>query len=231
MATASGQLHVPPAAPSPGAGANTNGNGDGNANGIGIGIGIGHASGNGNSINGASRVHNSASPVILSASASPAMQPLNVNSKSKSPPSHIVSDLAATKPNHAAQGSGNSGTNQVGQGSTGSVLSPSMSVQPNVKSAPTAARAPAVTLATGFPSPGREQVHADRKFVDDRLKLSLGMRDARPEAVRRCVRDNWEMCLTGSDFHQAFVVSALLPLSPSPSRDPCVSDAMVANMP
>jgi hypothetical protein len=58
-----------------------------------------------------------------------------------------------------------------------------------------------------FPSPGRDHLHTDQKFLDDKTRITFGMHQAIPEAVRRSVRDNWEKCLLGSDFHQAFVVS------------------------
>ncbi|POS72844.1 hypothetical protein DHEL01_v208764 [Diaporthe helianthi] len=59
-----------------------------------------------------------------------------------------------------------------------------------------------------FPSPGREHIHADQKFLDDKTRITFGIHQAIPEAVRRSVRDNWEKCLLGSDFHQAFVLNA-----------------------
>lgn len=62
--------------------------------------------------------------------------------------------------------------------------------------------------ATGFPSPGREKVHTNTKFIDDRTRITFGIQQSLPEAVRRSVRDNWEKCLLGSDFHQAFVLNA-----------------------
>lgn len=59
----------------------------------------------------------------------------------------------------------------------------------------------------GFPSPGRDRIHADPKFLEDKTRITYGIQQAIPEAVRRSVRDNWEKCLLGSEFHQAFVVS------------------------
>lgn len=176
------------------------------AAGTGAGAGV-----NVNGINGG-RVYNSASPAIASASASPALQStalqsqsLNINSKSKSPPSQIGSDLTASKPKPSpAAVPGTYGSYLLGSNNSSS--SPSMSVKPNVTT-PSSARAPQPVLATGFPSPGREAFHANKKFIDDRARLSLDVREALPEAVRRAVRDNWEKTLVGSDFHQAFVVS------------------------
>ncbi|KAI3394952.1 hypothetical protein diail_2059 [Diaporthe ilicicola] len=68
--------------------------------------------------------------------------------------------------------------------------------------------APRPTPAAGFPSPGREHSNADTKFLDDKMRITYGINQAVPEAVRRAVRDNWEKCLVGSDFHQAFVLNA-----------------------
>lgn len=55
------------------------------------------------------------------------------------------------------------------------------------------------------------------KFLDDRTRITYGIQQSIPDAVRRSVRENWEKCLLGSDFHQAFIVSSyeylfLLPL-------------------
>lgn len=76
---------------------------------------------------------------------------------------------------------------------------------------------PAQSLAAArmvsFPSPGREHIHADQKFLDDKTRITFGIQQAIPEAVRRSIRDNWEKCLLGSDFHQAFIVSLVLSLS------------------
>lgn len=62
--------------------------------------------------------------------------------------------------------------------------------------------------STGFPSPGRDKAHMNPKFIDDRTRITFGIQQSLPEAVRRSVRDNWEKCLLGSDFHQAFVLNA-----------------------
>lgn len=70
------------------------------------------------------------------------------------------------------------------------------------------------TPAAGFPSPGAESAHLLPKFNEDRTKISFGIQQALPAAVRRAIRDNWEKCLIGSNFHQAFVVS-LSPLGHS----------------
>lgn len=79
---------------------------------------------------------------------------------------------------------------------------------PVVDAAPgTGSPAPAQTAASGFPSPGKEPMHRNSKFIDDRTRITYGIRQALPDAARRAVRDNWEKCLLGSDFHQAFVVS------------------------
>jgi hypothetical protein len=45
------------------------------------------------------------------------------------------------------------------------------------------------------------------KFHDDCTRMTFSIQQSVPEAVRRMVRDNWEKCLLGSDFHQAFIVS------------------------
>ncbi|KAJ4420508.1 hypothetical protein N0V82_004281 [Gnomoniopsis sp. IMI 355080] len=62
--------------------------------------------------------------------------------------------------------------------------------------------------SVGFPSPKSEALQTDPKFIDDCNRLKFGIQQALPDAVRRSVRDNWETCLTGSSFHQAFVLNA-----------------------
>ncbi|KAF3767917.1 hypothetical protein M406DRAFT_106797 [Cryphonectria parasitica EP155] len=62
--------------------------------------------------------------------------------------------------------------------------------------------------SSGFPSPGRDQSHANPKFADDRTRITYAIQQAIPEAARRSVRDCWEKALLGSDFHQAFVLNA-----------------------
>lgn len=91
---------------------------------------------------------------------------------------------------------------------------------------------PAPLPSVGFPSPGRDRIHADPKFLDDKTRITYGIQQAVPEAVRRSVRDNWEKCLLGSEFHQAFVVSFILALTyammlscPSSSHVPLLSPA------
>lgn len=75
----------------------------------------------------------------------------------------------------------------------------------------TASAAPSAT--SGFPSPGKESLHQNVKFKDDRTRITFSIRQALPEAVRRSVRDDWEKCLLGSEFHQAFIVSSCPVLS------------------
>lgn len=60
---------------------------------------------------------------------------------------------------------------------------------------------------TSFASPGREH-HRDTKFGEDFSRLTHGVHQSVPAAVRRVVRDNWEKALLGTEFHQAFIVSA-----------------------
>ncbi len=58
----------------------------------------------------------------------------------------------------------------------------------------------------GFASPTRDHARDNPKFVDDCTRISFALQQSVPEAVRRTIRDNWEKCLLGSDFHQAFIV-------------------------
>lgn len=59
-----------------------------------------------------------------------------------------------------------------------------------------------------FPSPVKDYAKENPQWTDDINRLTSAVRECLPEAVRRVVRDNWEKCLLGSEFHQAFIVSA-----------------------
>ncbi|KAK3352940.1 hypothetical protein B0T25DRAFT_543176 [Lasiosphaeria hispida] len=60
---------------------------------------------------------------------------------------------------------------------------------------------------TGFASPTQDYARLNSKFVDDCTRMTFAVQQSMPESVRRIVRDNWEKCLLGSEFHQAFIVS------------------------
>lgn len=61
-----------------------------------------------------------------------------------------------------------------------------------------------------FMSPGPEGTqhpqYQSSKCQDDINRLTHAVQQSLPEAVRSVVRDTWEKCLLGTDFHQAFVV-------------------------
>lgn len=60
----------------------------------------------------------------------------------------------------------------------------------------------------GYPSPTTDYARMNPKFVDDCGRITCAVQQSLPESVRRVVRDNWEKCLLGSEFHQAFIVSS-----------------------
>ncbi|KAL2133322.1 hypothetical protein VTI74DRAFT_2552 [Chaetomium olivicolor] len=62
--------------------------------------------------------------------------------------------------------------------------------------------------ASGFPSPTQDHASINPKFVDDCTRMNFAIQQSLPEAVRRIVRDHWEKCLLGSEFHQAFLLNA-----------------------
>lgn len=64
--------------------------------------------------------------------------------------------------------------------------------------------------SSGYPSPTWDYARENAKFNDDTTRLTCAVQQSLPEAVRRVVRDNWEKCLLGSEFHQAFIVSVKL---------------------
>lgn len=51
--------------------------------------------------------------------------------------------------------------------------------------------------------------------TDEYLDLSNLIKKSKPETVRQVVRDHWQRCIIGSDFHIGFIVS----LSPDATRD------------
>ena len=74
----------------------------------------------------------------------------------------------------------------------------------------------------GYPSPTTDYARESPKFVDDSGRITCAIQQSVPEAVRRVVRENWEKCLLGSEFHQAFIVSVDLFLvsQPPPTSPP-----------
>lgn len=150
-----------------------------------------------------------------------------------SPPAQIVSDILSTLPAVATPANNlvspplasatkpacppqRGGTTQ-GRWTkySSSVHPPSTPAKiPIIDTAPgTGIPSPAPRTSSGFPSPGREKIYTSQKFLDDRTRITFGIQQSLPEAARRAVRDNWEKCLLGSDFHQAFIVSTFLPIS------------------
>ncbi|KAF3062261.1 hypothetical protein GL218_03272 [Daldinia childiae] len=69
---------------------------------------------------------------------------------------------------------------------------------------------PNISAAQGFPSPRREHHLENPKFADDLSRLTHAMKQSVPAAVRRVIRDNWEKCLLGSEFHHAFLLNAVI---------------------
>lgn len=80
---------------------------------------------------------------------------------------------------------------------------------PRKRSSLALAMPPAHSTSPCFPSPTKDYPSASPKFSDDFSRNNFAIKQSVPEAVRQAVRDNWEKCLLGSEFHQAFVVSAL----------------------
>jgi DNA-binding MltR family transcriptional regulator len=46
--------------------------------------------------------------------------------------------------------------------------------------------------------------------LDEYHELSNLIKSSKPEIVRQVVRDHWQRCLIGSDFHVGFIVSPIL---------------------
>jgi hypothetical protein len=50
----------------------------------------------------------------------------------------------------------------------------------------------------------------DLKATKEYSDLSTAIGQASPEILRQVLRDNWEKCLMGSDYHLSFIVGCLL---------------------
>ena len=75
------------------------------------------------------------------------------------------------------------------------------------RSRPVSQPPPAADPLPGFPSPVTTHAHLNKKFADDCTRLTYAIQQSTPDAVRRVFRDNWEKCMLGTEFHQAFIVS------------------------
>ncbi|PNY25751.1 Uncharacterized protein TCAP_04311 [Tolypocladium capitatum] len=90
--------------------------------------------------------------------------------------------------------------------SDGGVQAPS---SPQPRQASLSARAASATQANAFhwPEPGS----ATSENMSEYRELSDVITRTRPDVVRQVVRDLWETCLLGSEYHLAFVVNATFP--------------------
>ncbi|KAI0443677.1 hypothetical protein F4803DRAFT_303942 [Xylaria telfairii] len=61
-----------------------------------------------------------------------------------------------------------------------------------------------------FPSPEVDHDSQVPRFVRDLSLLADTVQQSCPEAVRRIVRDKWEKCIMGSEFHHAFLMNAII---------------------
>ncbi|KAI0851529.1 hypothetical protein F5Y00DRAFT_230009 [Daldinia vernicosa] len=97
------------------------------------------------------------------------------------------------------------------QSSTGSAHKISIVDPPRAYSRPRSnSQLPNISPTQGFPSPRREHHLENPKFADDLSRLTHAMQQSVPAAVRRVIRDNWEKCLLGSEFHHAFLLNAVI---------------------
>jgi hypothetical protein len=60
-----------------------------------------------------------------------------------------------------------------------------------------------------FASPDNDHQAQVPRFKRDLSLVADAVQQSCPEAVRRIIRDKWEKCITGSEFHHAFIVSLL----------------------
>ncbi|KAI1827992.1 hypothetical protein F4861DRAFT_490192 [Xylaria intraflava] len=61
-----------------------------------------------------------------------------------------------------------------------------------------------------FPSPGADYDTEVAGFNRDSSLVADAIQQAGPEAVRKTLRDKWQKCLMGSEFHHAFITNAMM---------------------
>ncbi|KAI1810998.1 hypothetical protein GGS20DRAFT_579435 [Poronia punctata] len=65
-------------------------------------------------------------------------------------------------------------------------------------------------VVTRLPSPEIDHQARIPRFKRDLSVVADAVQRSCPEAVRRIVRDKWDKCIMGSDFHHAFILNATL---------------------
>lgn len=66
--------------------------------------------------------------------------------------------------------------------------------------------------AMKYASPDQGAPRRDLQASDQYTAIANAISQASPGIVRQVLRDNWERCLLGSEYHVAFVVCSLSPL-------------------
>ncbi|WQF77486.1 hypothetical protein CDEST_02500 [Colletotrichum destructivum] len=61
-----------------------------------------------------------------------------------------------------------------------------------------------------LPTNGQDQDQDTKLFTDDYAKLCAAIKDCDTEALQRAVRDNYEKCLVGSEYHSAFLMNVAM---------------------
>ncbi|CAK7217362.1 hypothetical protein SCUCBS95973_003123 [Sporothrix curviconia] len=65
------------------------------------------------------------------------------------------------------------------------------------------------------PSPKRMYHQENPKVWDDYMRLTFAIEQGLSDSVRLAVRQNWEKCLLGTNFHQGFMLNAILDTVPA----------------
>ncbi|CCF47833.1 hypothetical protein CH063_16057, partial [Colletotrichum higginsianum] len=68
----------------------------------------------------------------------------------------------------------------------------------------------AATPAPPPPANGQDQDQDTKLFTDDYAKLCAAIKDCDTKALQRAVRDNYEKCLVGSEYHSAFLMNVAM---------------------
>lgn len=88
-----------------------------------------------------------------------------------------------------------------------SVPAPPGSHQPSPVAGATHRSPPMASGRLVTPDQGDAHATMDLQGTDDYSQLSRRIKETNPQVVRQVLRDNWQSCFLGSDFHNAFIVS------------------------
>ncbi|KAI0879383.1 hypothetical protein GGS24DRAFT_495858 [Hypoxylon argillaceum] len=151
----------------------------------------------------------------------PSTQPSSMHLPSEQPPSAQLSPvhLPLTQPQAIPQVlHGQPGplqapqpSPQVALGPISSIAAPSSHAPPSSPAAqPNRQHRETNRVPKRIPSPELDHDVRIPRFNRDLSLLADSVQQSCPEAVRRVIRDKWEKCIMGSEFHHAFLLNAII---------------------